>query len=115
MASPFSSAHRLHVKSLYKRYLTDALNWSIRRDLWRNKAIEIRAEFERNRNVKDPRAIAQIMADAEARLAAKAHPDPYIHAMYPGGTKWCIIYSASLSNFVLILNTSGGEGSVTFR
>ncbi|KAG9127394.1 hypothetical protein FRC07_014339 [Ceratobasidium sp. 392] len=88
MSSPFSSAHRLHVKSLYKRYLTDAQNWYIRRDLWRNKAIEIRAEFERNRNVKDPRAIAQIMADAEARLAARAHPDPYIHALYPGGTKW---------------------------
>jgi NADH dehydrogenase (ubiquinone) 1 beta subcomplex subunit 9 len=41
--------HRLYVKSLYKRYLTNALNWYIRRDLWRNKAIEIRAEFERNR------------------------------------------------------------------
>lgn len=40
---------RLYVKSLYKRYLTNALNWYIRRDLWRNKAIEIRADFERNR------------------------------------------------------------------
>ncbi|CAE6443283.1 unnamed protein product [Rhizoctonia solani] len=88
MSSPFSSAHRLHVKSLYKRFLVDALNWNIRRDLWRNRAIEIRAEFERNRNVKDPRAIAQILAEAEERLATKAHPDPYIHALYPGGTKW---------------------------
>lgn len=51
MSNPFSSAHRLHVKSLYKRYLVDAQNWYIRRDLWRNKAIEIRAEFERNRFV----------------------------------------------------------------
>ncbi|KAG8757375.1 hypothetical protein FRC11_004589, partial [Ceratobasidium sp. 423] len=74
--------------SLYKRYLVDAQNWCIRRDLWRNKAIEIRAEFERNRNVKDPRAIAQIITEAEERLAARAHPDPYIHALYPGGTKW---------------------------
>jgi len=41
--------NRLYVKSLYKRYLTNALNWYIRRDLWRNKAIEIRADFERNR------------------------------------------------------------------
>jgi hypothetical protein len=41
--------HRLYVKSLYKRYLVNALNWYIRRDLWRNKAIEIRADFERNR------------------------------------------------------------------
>lgn len=41
--------NRLYVKSLYKRYLNNALNWYIRRDLWREKAIEIRAEFERNR------------------------------------------------------------------
>jgi hypothetical protein len=49
---PHSRSHytyRLYVKSLYKRYLTNALNWYIRRDLWREKAIEIRAEFERNR------------------------------------------------------------------
>jgi len=46
-----NSRSRLYVKSLYKRTLTDALNWHIRRDLWRNRAIEIRAEFERNRCV----------------------------------------------------------------
>jgi len=45
------SASRLYVKSLYRRYLNNALNWYIRRDLWRQKAIEIRAEFERNRCV----------------------------------------------------------------
>jgi hypothetical protein len=40
-----------YVKSLYKRYLTNSLNWVIRRDTWRQRAIEIRAEFERNRCV----------------------------------------------------------------
>lgn len=45
------SRNRLYVKSLYRRYLTNSLNWYIRRDLWRQKAIEIRAEFERNRCV----------------------------------------------------------------
>lgn len=48
-ASPFTAAHRFHVKSLYKRMLTNELNWVVRRDIWREKAIEIRAEFERNR------------------------------------------------------------------
>ncbi len=43
--------NRLYVKSLYRRYLNNSLNWYIRRDLWRQKAIEIRAEFERNRCV----------------------------------------------------------------
>ncbi|KAF8897779.1 NADH-ubiquinone oxidoreductase complex I subunit [Infundibulicybe gibba] len=77
-ASTFSSAHRLYVKSLYKRYLTNALDWTVRRDLWRAQAMEIRAEFERNRNVHDPRALALILEKAEADLAHKKHPDPYI-------------------------------------
>lgn len=49
LTSPFTNAHRLHVKSLYRRMLNNSLNWTIRRDIWRQKAIEIRAEFERNR------------------------------------------------------------------
>lgn len=44
-----NSTFRLYVKSLYRRYLNNELNWYIRRDLWRQRAIEIRAEFERNR------------------------------------------------------------------
>ena len=48
-ASTFSSAHRLYVKSLYKRYLTNALDWTINRDVWRWQAMQIRAEFEKNR------------------------------------------------------------------
>ncbi|KAG6854355.1 hypothetical protein C0991_007860 [Blastosporella zonata] len=76
--SSFSAAHRIYVKSLYKRSLTNALDWTVRRDLWRAQAMEIRAEFERNRNVHDPRALAVILEKAEADLAAKKHPDPYI-------------------------------------
>ncbi|PFH51329.1 hypothetical protein AMATHDRAFT_59412 [Amanita thiersii Skay4041] len=86
--SPFSTAHRLYVKSLYKRYLNNALDWTVRRDLWRPQALQIRAEFERNRNVTDPRALAAILAQAEAELASKKHPDPYIAPAAPGGTKW---------------------------
>lgn len=47
----FSDAHRLYVKSLYRRYLVNTLNWAVRRDLWREKALEVRAEFERHRLV----------------------------------------------------------------
>jgi len=86
--STFSTAHRLYVKSLYKRYLTNALNWTIRRDVWRQRAIGIREEFEKNRNVKDPRALAEIFAKAESHLAETLHPDPYIPSKMPGGTKW---------------------------
>jgi len=86
--STFSSAHRLYVKSLYKRYLTNTLDWTINRDAWRWQAIQIRAEFEKNRNVHDPRALAAILQKAEADLADMKHPDPYIPPSAPGGTKW---------------------------
>ncbi|KAF8238995.1 NDUFB9, NADH-ubiquinone oxidoreductase [Tricholoma matsutake] len=86
--STFSSAHRLYVKSLYKRFLQNSLDWTIRRDLWRAQALQIRAEFERNRNVHDPRELAVILERAEAELASKKHPDPYISPLFPGGTKW---------------------------
>ncbi|THH29662.1 hypothetical protein EUX98_g4515 [Antrodiella citrinella] len=88
VASPFSAAHRLYVKSLYKRTLNNELNWIIRRDLWRARAIAVRAEFDRNRDVHDPRALATILAAAEARLADRKHPDPYRPATAPDGTKW---------------------------
>jgi NADH dehydrogenase (ubiquinone) 1 beta subcomplex subunit 9 len=56
-------------------------------------------------NVKDPRQLAQILEQAEAKLAGWKHPDPYIRAFNPcllkqidipvfaaptapGGTKW---------------------------
>jgi hypothetical protein len=87
-ASTFSSAHRLYVKSLYRRYLTNALDWTINRDIWRWQAMQIRAEFEKNRNVHDPRALAAILQKAEVDLANMKHPDPYIPPSAPGGTKW---------------------------
>lgn len=50
MAS-FSAAHRSYVKSLYRRMLKNELDWVVRRDIWRGRAMVIRAEFERNRYV----------------------------------------------------------------
>ncbi|KAH8985430.1 hypothetical protein EDB86DRAFT_2810223 [Lactarius hatsudake] len=78
--SPFSDAHRRYVKSLYKRMLVNERNWVVRYDLWRARACAVRAEFERNRNVHDPRALAVILEKAEEELARKRHPDPYIRA-----------------------------------
>lgn len=49
----------------------------VRRDLWRNKAIEIRVAFERNRNVRDPRAVANLLNQAEKEVQRMSHPDPY--------------------------------------
>ncbi|ORY34902.1 hypothetical protein BCR39DRAFT_515479 [Naematelia encephala] len=84
----FSAAHRSYVKSLYRRILKNELDWVIRRDIWRQRAIEIRAKFDRNRNIADPRALALVLEQAEADLAKKLHPDPYKPPLFPEGTKW---------------------------
>jgi hypothetical protein len=47
--SSFSTAHRLYVKSLYKRMLKNEADWVVRYDLLRPRRLAIRAEFERHR------------------------------------------------------------------
>ncbi|KAJ3551750.1 hypothetical protein NM688_g4524 [Phlebia brevispora] len=86
LPAPFTAAHRSYVKSLYRRILTNELNWIVRRDLWRAKALAIRAEFERNRDIHDPRALAEILAKAEADLAKRKHPDPVRGPTAPDGS-----------------------------
>ena len=115
LPSPFTAAHRSYVKGLYRRFLQNELDWIVQRDLWRARALSIRAEFERNRcapttsavginlmpgtalptlvllhgnrNVHDPRALSTIFAKAEAALADRKHPDPYRRkcGCYPTG------------------------------
>lgn len=33
--------------------------------------------FERNRNVRDPRAVASLLSEAEKEVERMSHPDPY--------------------------------------
>ncbi|KZT05642.1 uncharacterized protein LAESUDRAFT_655632 [Laetiporus sulphureus 93-53] len=86
--SPFTVAHRRYVQSLYRRILNNELDWIVDRSLWRGKAIAIRAEFERNRNVHDPRELATILEKAEADLDSRKHPDPYRPPEAVDGVKW---------------------------
>ncbi|SAM85464.1 related to NADH2 dehydrogenase (ubiquinone) chain CI-B22 [Ustilago bromivora] len=87
-ASTFSQAHKSYVKSLYRRYLKNSLDWCIRRDVWRDRAIEIRVEFERHRNIRNPRELANLFEKAERELKRIQHPDPHRPAMFEDGTKW---------------------------
>lgn len=73
----FSALHKQYVMGLYRRFLRDSLNWNIRRDLWRQDAQRIRAEFESRRHVRNPRELATILNRAEEQLASRQHPDPY--------------------------------------
>lgn len=86
--SPFSQAHRRYVQHLYRRALKGAQDWYVRRDLWRDRAIEIRVAFEKNKNVKDPRAVALLLNEAEKEVIRLSHPDPYRAPLFAEGTKW---------------------------
>lgn len=97
----FSKLHKEYVMSLYRRFLRDSHDWHIRGDLWRQDAQRIRAEFEHNRHVKNPRELAAILNKAEEQLASRKHPDPYKRTYrietdpsaptYVGGTKWYVL------------------------
>lgn len=75
-------------------FLNIALNSSIRprryvrRDLWRDRAIEIRVAFEKNKNVKDPRAVALLLNEAEKEVIRLSHPDPYRGALFISYRGW---------------------------
>ncbi|KAI8872418.1 hypothetical protein GQ42DRAFT_161315 [Ramicandelaber brevisporus] len=85
------SAAALHVRkvqSLYRRALKVAYDWDVKRDLWRQSALNIRAEFEKNRHVEDPRLKAKLIEQTEEYLFHYAHPQPFIYPTSDGGTKY---------------------------
>ncbi|CAH7672701.1 hypothetical protein BY996DRAFT_4577763 [Phakopsora pachyrhizi] len=88
VVQPFSQAHRICVQRLYRRALKQSLDWIVFRDIWRQKAIEIRVKFERNRDVRDPRAVAKLLREAELEILKEEHPDPYRPPLAADGTKW---------------------------
>ena len=77
MSTSIAVAHRLQVQSLYKRSLKLSLDWYIQRDLWRQKALQIRAQFDQNKHVTSPKEIQALVQKAEKELQDWAHPDPY--------------------------------------
>ncbi|KAF8461126.1 hypothetical protein BDZ91DRAFT_737893 [Kalaharituber pfeilii] len=74
--------------SLYRRSLKLSLSWCVRRDIWRQHAVQIRHLFELNRHVSDPRIIRDLLADTEAVLEKWKHPDHYLPPTAPGGSKY---------------------------
>ncbi|CED84142.1 NDUFB9 [Phaffia rhodozyma] len=82
----YSHAHRIYIKSLYKRSCLDAkaTQYNTRNDWCRDVAI-IRSEFEAAKNLSDPRAISAWIKEKENILNAMWHHDPIIYPKMPGG------------------------------
>ncbi|KAI5779180.1 hypothetical protein DFH27DRAFT_567684 [Peziza echinospora] len=82
------SASRQLALSLYRRSLKLSLSWCVRRDNWRQQAVQLRHLFELNRHVTDPRILRGLLADTEAQLEKWKHPDHYVPPTAPGGSKY---------------------------
>lgn len=116
--TPFSAAHKAYIQSLYRRYLRNSLNWCIRRDIWRDRAIEIRAEFERNRHIANPRELGRVLQQAEEQLSIHAHPDPYKSELHCGrrctpAKVWTLTSLLCLSNFLAPMGEDGTKWCVS--
>ncbi|KAG0226772.1 hypothetical protein BGW42_003424 [Actinomortierella wolfii] len=88
MSTEAQIAHRRVIQSLYKRSLKTAQDWYIDTTLFRRKAVELRIQFDANKNITNPRQIAALVRDAERQLEELRHPDPYIYPTAPGGSKF---------------------------
>ena len=121
------TANVFSYRSLYRRSLKLSLDWSIRRDIWRPQALNIRELFEANRDVKEPRQLRVwktrsfapvlmdgrmdgwmedwrygswkiILQEAEETLERWKHPDPYRAPTAPGGN-YQILRLPQMCNF----------------
>lgn len=73
----YSNVHKQYVMDLYRRMLRNSHNWNVNRNQWRADAQRIRAEFEQNRHVRNPRQLSALLRKAEKELEGHQHPDPY--------------------------------------
>ena len=74
--------HQQQVTRLYRKSLKHLLSWAIDRELWREKALDLRERFDANKDVTDQKRLARIMADAEAEFKKYQHPAPYIGKVF---------------------------------
>ncbi|AOW03712.1 hypothetical protein B0I72DRAFT_138621 [Yarrowia lipolytica] len=85
---PFSAANKKLVTSMYRQSLKLARNWISNRQLFRQKAVEIRHKFDQNAQISNPRLLARTLDETRAHLYEFRHPDPIVPPSFPGGTKY---------------------------
>uniref|UniRef100_T1PHU2 NADH dehydrogenase [ubiquinone] 1 beta subcomplex subunit 9 n=1 Tax=Musca domestica TaxID=7370 RepID=T1PHU2_MUSDO len=78
-------SHTRRVQSLYKRALRNCEAWYDRREIYRYRAVQLRARFEENRNVTDMAKAVKLLAAGEQELFNTQHYQPIKLANSPGG------------------------------
>mmetsp|Transcript_10361 Transcript_10361/g.19482 ORF Transcript_10361/g.19482 Transcript_10361/m.19482 type:complete len:117 (+) Transcript_10361:52-402(+) len=88
MASEAFLAHKTRVIRLYRHSLKQMMSWAVQRTLIYEEMVNIRSQFEANKNVATLAEAEQLVESGEKYLASKAHPDPYIVPYYVGGSSY---------------------------
>ena len=74
------ASHTIRVKTLYRHALKNLQNWTVWRELFIEKGFELRAQFDAQKKLTDPKMIEKVVSEAEAKLQELRHPDPYTRA-----------------------------------
>uniref|UniRef100_A0A7S0N7F7 NADH dehydrogenase [ubiquinone] 1 beta subcomplex subunit 9 n=1 Tax=Cryptomonas curvata TaxID=233186 RepID=A0A7S0N7F7_9CRYP len=87
-ATTYQAAHRFRVMKLYRNAIKLTHDWCIDRIVLSQEVIELRKQFDSHKNETNIKVAEQLVADGEAKLLQKIHPDPYRLPYLPGGSKY---------------------------
>ncbi|EGF78193.1 hypothetical protein BATDEDRAFT_91044 [Batrachochytrium dendrobatidis JAM81] len=88
VSQTLTSAHTRYVKGLYRRSLRLAESWYWQRPEQRETCVKLRALFDNDKILTNPKEIELTLLNAERLLALNAHPTPYIAPSGFNGTSW---------------------------
>ena len=80
--------HTIQVCRLYRRALKSCVDWYHNPIYMRKAMVAIRAQFEKNRQLKDPEQLDFLLAVTESILNCSRHPEPYVPPKAVGGTMY---------------------------
>lgn len=80
--------HKRLVQSLYRQSLRLTKSWINRREVWRASALDIRHQFNENKDLTDKYEINQLIQQTKKLLTKYRHPDPIIPPQRPDGTSF---------------------------
>ncbi|KAI5950262.1 hypothetical protein KGF54_005219 [Candida jiufengensis] len=85
---PFTEANSKRIASLFRQSMRTAFDHSYKFDLYRKQVNNIRSQFDSNKQISDPSKLDSLVVATQKKLKEWKHPDPYIPASRPGGTKY---------------------------
>ena len=91
---PFTEANLKRVALLLRQALRTTFNHLLKFEIYRQEALKVKTQFERNKKIDDPVVLERVIAATEKKLAEWKHGDPYVPPCRPGGTK----YQRNLTN-----------------